>query len=468
MGAEHVVLVRGGEARRDDSPVAPVGAQDHHVVAAQPCAHDERVQRVGLAAPAPDGRDRLREPLAVPLAVELGVVDQHPEVVQVGAVVAVVETGRHLLHDGQPERLEHGQELAQRDLAAVRRDRHARERPRARLRVGGQLVLQPDGELLARRDALQQGDVDDRQLGRGGGLVVVGQPGGVERDEPAALGVAVLRDQLVGEAVVPRARQPGDLLLELLERHLGRALGGHVQEEEELGRGALDEREVVLHRLGVVARREQLLQAQAQLGRHAVARHRHHDGHVAVGGVPAHGERDALRLLGARRRDDLGAQRLDGGLEQLVARERLERGDGCLVVVRALDQALGLDDRVQLAAQERRARGLLEVDERGEQADHAQQAGERAVGPQDAHRHVVHASAPVHARDAVRLADHEQIAVRGEPLAQELRQLVERRGLGEAGGAVVAQDAEPRAELNLHRRARRAARSCRRRARRAG
>ena len=59
----------------------------------------------------------------------------------------------------QPEVLEHGQQLAQRDLAAVRRDRHARQRPRARLRVLGQLVLQPDGERLARGDALEQRDV---------------------------------------------------------------------------------------------------------------------------------------------------------------------------------------------------------------------------------------------------------------------------------------------------------------------
>ena len=34
MGAEHVVLVRGGERRRDDAAVAAVGAQDRDVVAA--------------------------------------------------------------------------------------------------------------------------------------------------------------------------------------------------------------------------------------------------------------------------------------------------------------------------------------------------------------------------------------------------------------------------------------------------
>ena len=94
-----------------------------------------------------------------------GVVDEHAEVVQVGAVVTSVEPRRDLLHDGQPERLEHGQQLAQRDLAAERRDRHARQRAGTRLRVLGQLVLQPDRERLARGDALEQLDVVEREPG---------------------------------------------------------------------------------------------------------------------------------------------------------------------------------------------------------------------------------------------------------------------------------------------------------------
>ena len=211
-----------------------------------------------------------------------------------------------------------------------------------------------------------------------------------------------------------------------------RLAGRDVQEEEQLRRRVLDEREVVLHRLRVEALSEQVLQAHAQLGRHAVAGHRDHDRDVAAGGVPPHGQRDALRLLARAAATILGAQRVDGGLEQLVARERLERCDRRLVVVRALHQALGLDDRLQLAAQERRARGLLEVDQRREQPDHAQQACDRAVRAQHAHGDVVHAGAPVDAGAAVGLADHEQVAARDEALAQELGQLVERRRTREA------------------------------------
>jgi hypothetical protein len=56
----------------------------------------------------------------------------------------------------------------------------------------------------------------------------------------------------------------------------------------------------------------------------------------------------------------------------------------------------------------------------------------------------------VHARAAVGLADHEQVSARDEALAQELGQLVDRRRLGKAGLAVVAQDAQARAVLHVH------------------
>ena len=115
MGAEHVVLVRGGEGRSDDPAIAAVGPEDDHLVDVESGADDQGVERVGL-----------------------------------------VEPGRHLLHDRQPERLEHRQQLAQRDLAAGRGHGHPRQRPRARLGVLGALVLQPDGEFLARGHALEQ------------------------------------------------------------------------------------------------------------------------------------------------------------------------------------------------------------------------------------------------------------------------------------------------------------------------
>ncbi len=99
------------------------------------------------------------------------------------------------------------------------------------------------------------------------------------------------------------------------------------------------------------ARDEQLLDADAELRRHpVVVGHGHHDRDVAADGIASHGERDALRLLGASGGEDLRTQLLDRSLEQLVARNRLECGDGRLVVARALDQALGLDDRMQLPA----------------------------------------------------------------------------------------------------------------------
>ncbi len=226
MRGEDVVLVSRRERRGNDAAVAAIGAQDHDVVVAQARAHDQRVERVRLDAAAPDRGDGIGDSLAVALAGELGVVDEHAEVVQVGAVVTAVEAGRHLFHDRQAESLEDREELAQRDLASRRRDGDPRERPRAHLRMRGQLVLEADGEFLAGGDTLQQGDVGEREVGRRCGLVVAGQPRRVEHREAPSLGVAVARRELVGEAVVPGAREPGDLLLELAQRHVGRLPAG--------------------------------------------------------------------------------------------------------------------------------------------------------------------------------------------------------------------------------------------------
>ena len=54
VGAEHVVLVRGGECRRNDAPVAAIGAQDHDVVAAQA----RRARRARSACPTRSARSR--------------------------------------------------------------------------------------------------------------------------------------------------------------------------------------------------------------------------------------------------------------------------------------------------------------------------------------------------------------------------------------------------------------------------
>jgi hypothetical protein len=82
----------------------------------------------------------------------------------------------------------------------------------------------------------------------------------------------------------------------------------------------------------------------------------------------------ATTLLQLDERAHLAAELLDVGREQLVLRERLEDGDGRLVVVGPLDQILRLDDPTQLAAEERDAACLLHVGLRREQAEDEQLA----------------------------------------------------------------------------------------------
>ena len=130
----------------------------------------------------------------------------------------------------------------------------------------------------------------------------------------------------------------------------------------------------------------------------------------------------AVGALQREQRDDRAAQVVDRRGEQLVLRERVEQRDRGLVVVRALDQVLGLEHAPQLAVQDRGLGRGLGVGLGREQAEQARLAGELAVGRHAAHADVVHPLAAVHRRARVGLVDDQQLAA-GRELAQRLGQL---------------------------------------------
>ena len=135
---QHLALVGLGELAPHHLAVAAVGAQDLHVGPGHGRAADEPVQEVGLRVTAQDRADGVLDHRAQVLEVELRAVEQHAEVVQVGAVVRQsLEAGRHLLDDGQPEALEDRQERRQLHLAAELGDDEARQRLGALVRVVG-------------------------------------------------------------------------------------------------------------------------------------------------------------------------------------------------------------------------------------------------------------------------------------------------------------------------------------------
>ena len=112
----------------------------------------------------------------------------------------------------------------------------------------------------------------------------------------------------------------------------------------------------------------------------------------------------------AQQRDDRAAQVVDRRREQLVLRERVEQRDRALVVVRALDQVLGLEHAPQLAVQHRRLGRRLGVGLGREQAEQARLAGDLAVGRDAPHADVVHPLVAVDRRARVGLVDDQQLA----------------------------------------------------------
>src|SRR5437667_401436 len=76
---------------------------------------------------------------------------------------------------------------------------------------------------------------------------------------------------------------------------------------------------------------------------------------------------DASATLKFEQSHDQPAELVGGRPKQLVLRERLEQGDGRLVVVRAGDQVLGRDDLLELVVKERGPASRLHVGLRREQ-----------------------------------------------------------------------------------------------------
>ncbi len=143
----------------------------------------------------------------------------------------------------------------------------------------------------------------------------------------------------------------------------------------------------------------------------------------------------------AQQRDDGAAQVVDRRGEQLVLRERVEQRDRALVVVRALDQVLGLEHAAQLAVQDRGLGRRLGVGLGGEQAEQARLARDLAVGRDAAHADVVHPLVAVDRGARVGLVDDQQLAGRRQR-ALALAQLAERDGPRVGGAVLVGEDAE--------------------------
>ncbi len=406
VGRQHVVLVALGEARAEPLAVLAIRAQDRHLRAVEPGRDHKPVERVGLVLTPVDGGDRVAHAIADGVEVERELAGaEHPELLHPRLLVAE-QPGGDLLDHAQPEVLEHRHHARELDLGAALVERDA---GRSAQRV------QADGERLAVGQAREVGDVDRPHFGRRVALVMLREalrPAGVRRP---------LRGERGGEVVVPGPGEREHLLLELGDRHLGQAVG-RIHGEVHAHALALVEHVVGVDARGLEAAAQE--RGQPRHERRAVARPRQRDDRrraAPVGRAPREHAHAIGPLEPGERHDDL-AQLLHRRREQLLLRERVEQRDGCLVVVRALDQVLGVEHLPQLAVQHRRLGRALGIGLGGEQPQQPRLADDLARARHAAHADVVHALVPVHGRERVGLVHEQQVAAH-RPVEHGRRQL---------------------------------------------
>ncbi len=148
----------------------------------------------------------------------------------------------------------------------------------------------------------------------------------------------------------------------------------------------------------------------------ALARHVDEAGNEALQRVGAHKYGDTLALLQV---EDAGygvEQLVLVGLEQLVARKRVEDVQQSLAVVTRRRQPGSLEDPADLEPQQRNRARTAAVGEGREKAEEDANAGDFTVRAEPPHSDGIHVSGPVNRRAAVRLGDDQKFAATDEIL----------------------------------------------------
>ncbi len=249
------------------------------------------------------------------------------------------------------------------------------------------------------------------------GLVALGEGVTVAAQQLGGALLAALGVQGLGETVGPGA---GGLDQAGLD-----ALGVGVGEVGQLGarRDADDEVQAGEDRLGVPGGEvdadaaelllEDVDEPQPDTGRVAVARQVDQRGVVAPVLVLSQVEPQPAPLLEVEHARHDGRQLVDGRLEQLVARVRLQDLEQVAAVVAVGREARAVEDLGDLAADDGDTAYGLGVRGGGEQPEEAPLADDIPVGVELLHADVVEVAGPVHGRAAVGLRQYEQLVLAG-------------------------------------------------------
>jgi hypothetical protein len=416
--------------------VLRVGTQHHDLVGAQARAQHQPVEVVVLDIAAEHARKSVLEQAPYDFRLDLaGALHLQLEVVQRHRGLGRFDAGMLLAEDAHAHVLEHRQRIGQHHLAAEPVELEAE-----RLGGGAERPVQRERERCVLRQRLDLADVGHRAT-RGHALAVLWREGtapALEQLDPPSLAFGV--DQRVAQLVGPAARRFGKAGLELLAVESGHLAGCRAHREMDAREHGVAQQHVEVGARSGERREQDALQPHPQVGRVSLARNEHEARDEAVERVAADEQAQPLPIAQRQDAERRFVELVIGDLEQLVARIGLEDVVERLGQMTAGGQAGPLDDRFDLAAQQRRLGHARAVRGRCEQPEEAVLADDFATLVVALDADVVGVTGAVHGRAGVGLGHHQHRQGRSRKRA------CIRRQRGEAGrrllGRGLAQDAE--------------------------
>ena len=405
------VLGRGlGEGHAGLQQVLGVAAQHRDLAPAQAGTQHQAVEAVVLGIAAPDAGEGLVEILRARGHVDVAAGRLDLELLDVGHAPVQIEAEGMLGDHAQAHVLHQRQRVGQRDVDAQVIEIQAQ---RAFAGTVPRRAVQAQAQIVGVLELGQALDVVGGQLG--GDVLDV-----VLRQRPAEAGrqrqsarLAVALDQRLAQVVLPVAQQMRQARLQL-----GRIDADFLARARAHGQVQLRQRRFAqLHggvdRVAVQGLLHQRLDAQAQLGVEAVARHVDQRRPETPVAIAAQEQLAAHALLQAQDAHRGARQLVLARLEQFLARQRLQDMAQRLAAMAVGRQAgLAHDVLVALAHQRDLPRAAV-VGAGGEQAQEALLAGDAAVGVEGQHADVVHVTLAMHRGARIGLGQDHRLGLPG-------------------------------------------------------
>ncbi len=407
------------ERRPGLQQVLAVGAQHLHLAPAQLAGQDQPVQAVAGGRAALDVAESLLEIVPHPVQVQVaGRGVDHVEILDPDRLlVREVQFVGPLADDVQAHVLQHRQHRGKRYRLVVAEQLEADDARTALARP-----VQAHAEVSGTR---QRGDLLHVETGhpRRDILAVRGREGAADGCGPLQPRVlAEALHQCVAQFVGPTPHGLDDLLLQGTGVRLRVGAGLRAHDDLQTGQRRLGNLHHVIQRLGLQGPPEDFLDPLPVLRVVLVAGDVYQAGEEPAEPLPADQQPDAPALLQVEHLRGHVGEVFDGGLEQLVAGQRLQDVNQRLARVAALAQAGLLQHGTDLHPDQRGIQGPAEIGFRCEESDEAAFAHRAATLVETQHADVVHVAHAVHGAARSRLGNDQRVVPVGAGLLAQGRQ----------------------------------------------